>query len=393
MPDGSTAMSNVSTFDHLSVLMYVARMLIETFEMERMQSLWEGQVRYNLSESGVHALSLRELVTPDSLADMHLGYPQTNGSLLLRERIAALYSDATADHVLVTNGSAEANFLSTWSLVEPGDEVIVMLPNYMQIWGWARALGATMKPWHLQEGRAWSADLDELETLVTSKTKIIAICNPNNPTGAVMSAEAIARLCAIAGRVGAWIVSDEVYRHTERDGQVAASPWGRYDRVLVTCGLSKAYGLPGLRIGWVLGPPPSTADLWRYKDYATICPSLLSDHLACLALEPARHAWILERTRTLLDSQRQILSDWAAARPNVLTWNLPAAGAVGYFRYRLPINSTTLAERLRVEKDVLLVPGDQFGMDHFLRIGYGGDPGVLRCGLQLVGEVLWAAGN
>ena len=128
-------------------------MRIEPFELERAQSIWENRVRYNLSESGVHPMLVREVLDED-LRDERLGYPQTNGTIPLRERISALYPGTGPDSILVTSGTAEANYLSTWSLVEPGDEVLVMVPNYMQVWGIARALGADVKRLPLEPARS-----------------------------------------------------------------------------------------------------------------------------------------------------------------------------------------------------------------------------------------------
>jgi aspartate/methionine/tyrosine aminotransferase len=112
-----------------------------------------------------------------------LGYGQTNGSIPLRERIAALYQGQTIDNVLVTNGSAEANFVACHSLLEAGDEVVMMVPNYMQIWGVVEEMGAVPKAFHLREENEWAPDLDELRALVNEKTGMIVVCNPNNPTG------------------------------------------------------------------------------------------------------------------------------------------------------------------------------------------------------------------
>ncbi|MEM7585437.1 MAG: aminotransferase class I/II-fold pyridoxal phosphate-dependent enzyme, partial [Acidobacteriota bacterium] len=148
-------------------------MHIETFELERLQSLWENLVELNLTESGIHPYTLRELLDADeieALLDVRLGYGWTNGEPDLRSAIAAYYPGATQDNVLVTNGSAEANFLAMWSLLEPGDEIVLMLPNYMQIWGLARSLGVEVKPFRLRESQGWTPDLDEIRGLVSSKT-------------------------------------------------------------------------------------------------------------------------------------------------------------------------------------------------------------------------------
>ena len=363
-------------------------MKLETFEMERMQSTWENRVRYNLSESGVHPLRVEDLVD-DSIGSALLGYPQTNGTRELRELIASLYPGCGPEHVLVTNGAAEANFVCTWNLVGPGDEVVFMVPNYMQIGGFARSLGAEVKPlWLEMSGGRWAPDLDSLERAVSSRTRLIALCNPNNPTGSTLTAEERNTICVIAERAGAWILADEIYQGAELDGRTTPSLWGSYERLVVTCGLSKAYGLPGLRIGWVVSQPEPIADLWRYKDYTTIGPGALSDLLARAALDPNRRPRILERTRRILRDQLPIVEAWARSEGDLFTMVSPRAGAIAYLRYHRDVDSLDLFTRLRDEKSVLVVPGAHFGMEHFLRIGFGGERSHLETGLSLISEVL-----
>src|SRR2546429_284565 len=190
-------------------------MRLESFAMERMQSTYENHVTWNLSESGVHPLSLGELVDDDAARE-------------------ALMADA-------------------------------------------------------------------LHAVVSPRTKLIIICNPSNPTGARFEARDLDRVAAAAARHGSWILSDEIYRGAERDGRETPTIWGRSDRAIVTSGLSKAYGLPGLRIGWIVGPPATVATLWSYHDYTTISPGALSDFLARRALAPSHRARILARTRTILN--------------------------------------------------------------------------------------------
>ncbi|HUU37164.1 MAG TPA: aminotransferase class I/II-fold pyridoxal phosphate-dependent enzyme, partial [Candidatus Desulfaltia sp.] len=223
-------------------------MKIEQFQMERMQSTWENVVEFNLSESGVHPLTLGQLLSEQELRevlDIGLGYSQTNGTPELREQIVQLYPGANLDQVLVTAGSSEANYLLMWSNLEPGDEVVFMMPNYMQMWGLVRGFGAVLKPFWLKEELGWDPDLDELRELVTARTKLIIVTNPNNPTGAVLSPEAMSAISDNAARVGAWIVADEVYQGAEREGPISPSFWGKSDRAVIVNGLSKAYGLPG----------------------------------------------------------------------------------------------------------------------------------------------------
>jgi len=360
--------------------------------MERMQSTYENFVDYNLSESGVHPLRLRELVDDEearaALLDEALRYTQTNGTEALRTLVGSLYQ-AAADNVQITNGGAEANYLAMWRLVEPGDEVVFMTPNYMQTWALAEAFGARAVSWPLQESTgAWHVDVDLLARLMSSKTKLIILCNPNNPTGARFDGDVLDRIGAVAGRHNTWILSDEIYRGAERDGRETPSMWGRSDRVVVTGGLSKAYGLPGLRIGWAVGPAEVIESLWSYHDYTTIAPGALNDALARRALAPERRARLLARTRTILNEGFPIVGAWLGRRGRLFSYAPPDAGAIVYVRYHHAINSTELVTRLRTEKSVLVVPGDHFGMDGYLRIGFGEEAGYLRAALARVGELL-----
>jgi hypothetical protein len=232
--------------------------------------------------------------------------------------------------------------------------------------------------------------MDGLERMMSPRTKLIVICNPNNPTGARFEASDLDRIAAVADRHGSWILSDEIYRGAERDGRETPSIWGRSDRVIVSSGLSKAYALPGLRIGWLVGPPSRIASLWSYHDYTTIAPGALSDALARHALEPARRERILTRTRGILNRNYPIIARWLDDQSGRFSYVPPDAGAIAYTRYRCDpwINSTDLVTRLRLENQVLVVPGDHFGMDGYLRIGFGDESGHLRAGLERLGEAI-----
>lgn len=368
-------------------------MKLEPFELERIQSTWEHLVEYNLSESGVHPLSFAELTANDPaalerLAHQALGYSQTNGTVALRERIAALYPGATPDHILVTNGTSEANFVTTWSLLEVDDEMVLMLPNYMQIWGVGRGFRGHVKPFYLREEQAWSPDLDELRRVVTAKTRLIAVCNPNNPTGAILSASEMEAIVETASKVGAWLLADEVYQGAEREDERTKSFWGSYEKVIVTNGLSKAYGLPGLRIGWIVAPPEIAAHLWSYRDYTTIAPGNLSDQIAQIALVPETRERILARTCGMLRANYPLLTSWLRDHADTFTFTEPRAGAIAFLRYHLNLNSTELTEKLRREQSVLIVPGDHFGLDHHLRIGYGSQSEYLQVGLERIHDLL-----
>jgi aspartate/methionine/tyrosine aminotransferase len=359
------------------------------FTMERWQSTYENVVEYNLSESGVHPLALGELLAlADSKADdVLLGYGQSNGSLALREAIARLYAGATVENICVTNGSAEANFVAMWALVEPGSETVIITPTYGQTPGLAAAMGAHVREVSLREESAWQLDPDDIGRTITSDTRLVVVTNPNNPTGAILSPEARAALIRAAERTGAWILADEVYSGAEMEGPETRSLWGEYRRVIATGSLSKAYGLPGLRIGWLVAPPDVAEQLWARKDYTTIGPGELTDRLAALALSSHVRPRILQRTRQRILEGWSITADWMEDQ-GCFTCRKPSAGAIAFARYDLPINSTELAERLRVEKSLLIVPGDHFGYDHFIRIGFGLPPDALRTALDRLGEVL-----
>jgi aspartate/methionine/tyrosine aminotransferase len=358
--------------------------------MERLQSTWENRVKYNLSESSVHPMSVRELV-PDPgflerLLVMPLAYNQSNGTDELRAGIAALYPGATLDHVEVTNGGSEANFVTVFSILEPGDEVIVILPNYGQIWGLVNSLGMIARKVLLREERQWCLDPAELESAASPRTRMIVVTNPNNPTGAILTAAEMEVIIRTAARSGAWILADEIYQGSERDGDTTPTFWGRYDRVVITNGLSKAYGLPGLRIGWIVAPKDVIARMWSYHDYTTIAPGTLSDTLARVALSPEGRARCLERTRNICRENFPLFRSWMESHGALFRMVEPRAGAIAYVRYNLPINSTELIHRLLHEKSVLVVPGDHFGMDHYLRVGYGPPTEYLRQALDLVHE-------
>lgn len=366
-------------------------MKIDYFKMERMQSQYEFLVDYNLSESGVHPLSFKELLPQEQLEEIlqtPLGYLQTNGTTELREKVCALYPGANIEDVLITTGSVEANYLLAWSQIDPGDEVLFMIPNYMQLWGLMRAFGANVKTFALKEELDWNPDLDELKNLVTPQTKIICVTNPNNPTGSRLSQESRDTILDLAEKNDAWIFADEVYQGAELDRTITPSFWGSYNKVVVSNGLSKAYGLPGLRMGWMVGPGGFAHKVWPYHDYTTISISAVSDRLARIALTPEKRNEILERTRRILNDNIGIMMSWLNQREELFRCVPPEAGAIIFPRYNLDINSTELVNRIRERKSVLIVPGDHFEMDSYLRIGYGEEKHKLEKALALIEETI-----
>lgn len=369
-------------------------MRIDLFRMERTQCLYENEVEYNLSESGVAPMRVEELLDgapdPGWLARTPLKYPPSRGSDALRDRIALFYGrGATRDHVMVTNGGSEANFVALWGLLERGDRAAIMIPNYLQTWGLARAFAGRADRFRLVERRyggrrRWALDVESLERAVTRRTKVVLVTHPNNPTGAVLSEEEMDAVVRVARRAGAFLVADEVYRGAEVSGPTTPSFWGRYDRTLVTAGLSKAFGLPGLRTGWIVGPPKTVARLCSYHDYLTLTPTCLSSLFAEIVMEPARRDAILERTRAIISRNLPRLERWIHAHDDIFTYVPPQAGAIALLRYDLPIGSAALFDRLRREQSVLITPGAHFGIGRYIRIGYGDDPAHLEAGLRRI---------
>ena len=367
-------------------------MRVPNFAMERWQSHHEHRVRYNLSESGVLPFSLAELLAWTDLApaDVSLGYPQTNGSDELREAVAGLYVEASPENVLITAGSAEANFVTLWHLLEPGDRAVVLVPTYGQTPGLAEGLGARVATFALEESLSWQPSPGAAEATITPDTRLVVVTNPSNPTGSTLSADAIDEILCACERCGAWLLADEVYVGAEAEGPETPSFWGRYERTLVTGSLSKAYGLPGLRLGWLLGPAEQMEELWARKDYTTISPSAVSDALATEVLRPQTRRRVLARTREIIVRNRAIVDDWLTGREAVGPWIRPRAGAIGLVPFDGGASSSELAEHLRSAWSVLVVPGDHFGLDGFIRIGFGGEEAELVSALARIGRALEA---
>ncbi len=367
-------------------------MIFKPFTLEQFLSENEQSVAYNYSESGVHPVTLGELLklagcNLEEIKSVSLNYPEVNGELVLRERIAALYPGAKPENVLVTVGASEANLLAATTLLSPGDEVIALRPTYLQFGGMAQNIGVQVKTVDLVEEDGWRLNLDQLKERVTSKTRVISIVNPGNPTGSILTEDEIQAIIAAADSAGAWILADEVYAGTEHNqAAITKTLYGRYDKVIAVNSLSKAYGLPGLRIGWMVGPEEIIQALWRRHEYAVVSATMLSNKLARMALDTRPR--LIERTRSLIQTGFATLSTYLQVHPGVFSIVPPQASALSFVRYNLPINSSYFAERLRKEKSVLMVPGDCFDMDYHLRISSALPLPYLETGLARVNELV-----
>ena len=361
------------------------------FKLERIQSLYENSVEVNLTESGVEPLSLKELMNAEELEELiniPIGYGYTKGSPLLRQRISNLYKGYDKKNVLVTSGSSEAIFLSASLTVSKGDRVVMMTPNYLSFNGIAEALGAEVDYVPLLKKEKWEWDLDLLSQVVTDETKVISICNPNNPTGSVLSEQEMKKISEIAEKVDAYIHSDEVYIGAELSNPQTISFQNIYEKTIVTSGLSKSYSHPGLRIGWIAASETFITKAWEIKDYTTVASSNLSQHIASKVLETETIARLRKRTKDLLNRNLISFTKWVLPYSNHLSFIKPEAGGFAFVEYDMDINSSDLLHDLRTNEGVFIVPGDSFGMDKFFRIGLGSREKEFIKGLELLSQGL-----
>lgn len=365
-------------------------MNFQNFDLEYFQSQFERTVEINLADSSVKCANVSDLLAgedPRPLVELPLYYPEVNGTVLLRERIAALYPNASAANVLVTVGAAQANLMVCSTLLEPGDEVIVVSPGYRQVWGLAKNAGCRLKETHLRPENNWRLDMDEIERLAGPKTKLISIVNPNNPTGSILSREEMARIVGLCRKTGAWLHADEVYRGTELAGDETPSFWGMYERVICVNSMSKAYGLAGLRIGWAIASPEMVEELWRRHEYAVIAAAGPSMKLAEIALQPAKRKMLLDRQKKLSREGHAVLESWVREQEGRFSANKAVATSIAFVRYNFDMPSPELADHIRRKASVLVAPGGYLGTENHLRITVGYEPEKVRTALERIGAV------
>jgi aspartate/methionine/tyrosine aminotransferase len=363
------------------------------FLQEMWQSLHETEVSFNVADSAVRCVPLGELLRPgheQELSALELYYPQVNGTTLLREQIAAAYSSAVEEsQVLVTVGAAEANQIVCQTLLVPGDRVVVIEPGYRQVRGLALNLGCQVEPVQLCFDDAWHLDLDQLAAAITPRTKLLYVVNPNNPTGTVLAEEQMDAIIDLVERTGCFLLADEVYRGSELDGDRETPSFvGRHPRVIATNSLSKAYGLCGLRIGWVVADAELIEACWRRHEYAVISAAAPSVLLAEYALEPQMRQRLLQRQRAFLREGARRVEEWVVEHDDLLEVVPPVATALSFPRYRLTLDSVAVADALRRDASVLVIPGSTMGAEHHLRITHGFEPRYLDEALHRIAVVL-----
>lgn len=372
-------------------------MKIESFVLERWMTAHELSASYDIAESGILPLSTNDLLAfegpeerrsvLEGLLETPLGYSEASGSLELRTTLANTYRDCEPENVLITTGAIEANFLLFNVLLDPGDHVVAVNPAYQQLNSVPRAVGAEVSLWRIGP-ESYRYDLDELERLMTPRTRLIVVNTPHNPTGAMLSEEELGRVYTLAESVGAWVLCDEAYRWLEvPGGDPFAPPAVDYGPSAISVGtISKPFGLPGLRIGWMAAPAEVVTECWSMRDYTSLSPGKLSDALAILAFKHRER--IVERNRKIISQNLEATNRFVEERSEFLSWTPPRGGLLALLRYELDVPSLELANRLSEERGVMLAPGSAFGFEHHLRIGIGQDPAVFAEGLRRAGAFL-----
>lgn len=369
---------------------------LREFELERWQSLRETKAKILLSESGVEPLSISELKSiigePILDDDFTISYGWTKGSVKLRKAIAEIYqSKITEENILVTNGSVEANLLVAISQVKSGDKVILEKPNYMQIHGLTECIGAKQYIiWRKPENK-FKIDLTEFINLIRSvKPKIVFLTNPNNPTGQYLNRKELEEVYQEVEKINAKIMVDEVYMGAEYGGDEFSSIVNigfENGNVIATSGLSKTYGLPGLRIGWIVANEIDINRMWNLKDYTTIAPSKICDEIAYKCLQPNARKKIIDRTMKILRENLKIVNE-TFKKIEGIKLHPPNAGAIFLIEFINRRDDLNICERLFNEYGILIVPGSTFELNGFARIGMGQKPEALRENLKILIEAL-----
>ena len=369
-------------------------MKIEPFGVEIWMNEFENHCEYNLAETCVASLTVEQLLEMsgknsdvlDDLMPMKLTYGAIEGSDRLRDAICTLYERQKRNNIVVTHGAIGANALVHETLVEPGDHVISVRPTYQQHYSLPESYGAAVDILHLRPENEFLPDLSEFAAMVRPDTKLIAINNPNNPTGSLMDAGYLAQFIEIARRSQAWVLCDEVYRGTGQEGDgFGPAIADLYERGISVAGMSKTFSLAGLRLGWIAAPPEVIAAVSIRRDYSTISVGMLDDYFAALALESKDR--ILERSHRITRGNLQILDAWVGTEPSI-SYVKPRAGTTALLKYDFNIPSREFCVRLLEETGVMFTPGSVLHMEGWLRIGYANDPEILKAGLERVSTFL-----
>ena len=352
-------------------------MKLEPFFLERYFAKHEFSAKYLLSSSDCEAFYMQELLeSADARSlglweNLKLGYTDSSGHPVLRESIADIYKSITTDDILVVTPE-EGIFLAMQALLRPGDHVICTFPGYQSLYELARSMGCDVSLWKPDEERGWHFSLRRLENMIRDDTKMVVVNFPHNPTGYMSSHDGYTSLVDIVRRSGAYLFSDEMYRFLELDRE-ARLPAGCdvYRKAISLSGLSKSFGLPGLRIGWVATRDHDILEQMRLlKDYTTICSSAPSEILGLMAVRDREN--IIARQMVRIRKNIKILDDFFSQRSDCMSWIRPLGGSICFPRMSLTDDTFEFCETLIRETGIMLVPSKvfQYGNQH-VRIGFG----------------------
>lgn len=364
-------------------------MKIKDFGVEIWMGLYENHCKYNLAETCVESLTVKELLdiagtqeeTMDEILNMKLTYGAIEGSADLRAGIKRLYKNIDIDNITVTHGAIGANALSLFSIVEPGDRVISVLPTYQQHYSIPESIGADVKILRLKEEDDFLPDLKELKSYINDNTKLICINNPNNPTGSLIDETMLKEIVSIAKTCDAYVLCDEVYRGLDHKGEdsFTTSIVDLYEKGISTGSMAKTFSLAGLRIGWVAGSKEFIKGVLKQRDYHIISCPMIDERLAAIALENKEA--ILKRNLNIVNKNIKTLDEWINNEP-LITYVKPKSGTTAFIKYNIDISSEEFCIRLLEEKGVMLLPGSALDMEGYLRIGYANTPEIIEKGLK-----------
>ncbi len=367
-------------------------MKIEPFALERFFARHEFSARYLLSSSDCEALSMSELLDMADMEsrrlwrDLRLGYTETLGHPVLREAVAGLYEGAEREDVLVVVPE-EGIFILMQALLEPGDHVVCTFPGYQSLYEVARSIGCDVSMWKPDEGQGWRFDLQELRSLVHEHTKLVVVNFPHNPTGGLPDRETFDELLVWLSQRGIYLLSDEMYRFLELDPEDRLpAAFESYTAAVSLGGLSKSFGLPGLRIGWIATRDHDVlAKTALLKDYTTICNSAPSEILALAALRSRERILALQRSR--IQKNLQLLDRFFHEHSRHFRWIRPQSGTICFPRMEEIEDTLAFCEQLVQETGVLLVPSRVFHYgDRHVRFGFGRED--LAAGLDRLSDCL-----
>ena len=352
-------------------------MKIAPFATEQFYALYEFNTPHLLSVSDCETVTVGELLriagtSLDDLSALRLGYTESQGHPDLRAAIASTYERVSADEVVVLTSPVEGIYLTMQALLDPGDEAIVLMPAYDSLKNVAEHICGSVHAWELiPTATGWRLDFDALEQMMSDETQLIVVNFPHNPTGYLPSADEFATLINIARWYNTWLFSDEMYRGLEFSGvETLPSAADLYERSVVLSGLSKAYGLPGLRAGWlIVRNDIARHDLINWKHYTTICPSAPSEFLAMAAL--AAREQLVARSNATIVENLQLAKPFFERWRDFFTWRPPQAGSVALVGVDVP-SATEYCHELARTAGVLLLPSSCMGYgDKHVRFGFG----------------------